>query len=100
MAVDQAYGFGEIVYPYAGQHRAKDFLAVDAHLGGDVVEQRGAQPEAVFKAGFSGYEVATIDQQLSTGFHALIDVARDSLQRRTADNRPHLRLQVAAVGDA
>jgi len=58
-----------------GQDGSEDFVGVDAHVGGDVVEQGGAQPEAVCAA--VGVDVAAVDDDFGAVGFAGVDVGGD-----------------------
>src|SRR5690606_17015522 len=81
VAVDQLHRGGEIGHAYARQHRTEDFFFVDAHLGGDVVEQRATEPETLVAAfaRLGTLKLATIGQQCSAFVDADIDIAGDAL---------------------
>src|SRR5215831_3374662 len=51
MSVDQLDRGREVWHAHAGEHRAEDLLAVDAHLRSHMIKQRGSEPEALLVAG-------------------------------------------------
>ncbi|MDT4820639.1 hypothetical protein FQZ97_537850 [compost metagenome] len=99
VVIDELHGLGEILDAQARQHRTEDFLLVDAHVRGDVVEQRASQPEAIAAALACSFtvEAATIHQQRGAFLDALLDIAGDAFQRGAGDDRPHLGFEVGAV---
>jgi hypothetical protein len=54
------------------EHGSEDLVGVDAHLGGDVVDQRGAEPEPVLTT--VGLHVAPVDDDLGAVGLAGVDV--------------------------
>ncbi len=65
------------------QHGAEDLLAVDRHVGGDVVEQGRSEVEALLMP-FHG-EAATVGEECRPLVDALLDVALDPLDGRPCD---------------
>src|SRR5271154_4047887 len=55
-----------VVCAHDAQHRAEDLVGVDRHVGGDVVEERGPDEEALLQAG-------VIEGQLIGGALAAVD---------------------------
>ncbi len=99
MGVDQRHRLGHVLDAHAGEDRSEDFLLVDGHVGGDMVEQRAADPEplAASFAGQSALEAAAVDQKPGPLGDALGDTAFDAGPGRAGDDRAHLGLRVGAV---
>ena len=95
VGVDELDRVRERVDAHDGQHRAEDLVAVDAHVGRDVVEQRRADQEAVPVA----LEPAPVDDRVGAGVDALVDVADDPVARLRRDHRAHLRVGLEARAD-
>ena len=86
------------------QHRAEDLVGVDRHVGGDIVEERGADEEALLQAvviegQLVGGALAAVDHQVGTRLNALADVVADPLERGLGDQRAVVGLRVQAVSD-
>ena len=62
--VDQINRTDKVRHAHAAEHRSKNFFFVNAHVGGDVVEQRAAYPVTIFTACARVFacEFATINQ--------------------------------------
>ena len=79
------------------QHRAEDLVGVDAHLGGDVVDQGGAQPEPVGVAVDLDHPAAVDDDLGAVGL-AGVDVGGHLVAVRLGDQRAHVGV-AGAVAD-
>src|SRR3546814_3604758 len=73
MGVDEAKRLVEALGAHDREHRPEYLLAVDAHLGRHLVEQRAADEEALLIA--LDVEPASVDHQLSAFGHACVDIA-------------------------
>src|SRR3546814_3258345 len=71
MGVDEAKRLVEALGAHDREHRPEYLLAVDAHLGRHLVEQRAADEEALLIA--LDVEPASVDHQLSAFGHACVD---------------------------
>ena len=54
VVVDQIHRLLHGLHAYYLQHRAEDFFLITHHVGGNVIDQRAAEVEAVFIAGHAG----------------------------------------------
>ncbi len=86
------------------QHRTEDLVGVDRHVGGDVVEQRGADEVAALEAGVAEGQLvaralAAVDHEFGAGLDALADVVAHPLESRAGDQRPVVGLGIEAVPD-
>ena len=101
VVVDDLHSGGEVGNTHTRQYRAKNFFFVNAHVGGDLVEQRAAHPKTLVAArtGLCALEATSIHQQLGAFTHTLCDVAADAIQRGLGDDRAHFSRQVFAVQD-
>ena len=84
VVVDELQRLGEVGHAHAGQHGAEDFFLVDSHLGGHVVKQRAAEPEAIAAAlsGLVAVKATAIGQQRGAFLHTEVDVAADTVCAR------------------
>src|SRR4051794_28800817 len=92
VAVDQLDRLVERVDAHDTEHRAEDLVGVDAHVGGDVVDQGRADPEAVAL----DVEFAAVDDRVAL---AAADVVDDPIARLRGDDRAHLGVGVQARAD-
>src|SRR5690606_29495804 len=99
MLVDQLNGAGQVRYAYAAQHRAEDFILIDAHLGGDMIEQGAAHPEAVLATltGFGAVKVTAVHQQFGAFLHTFVDAAADAFACLLRHDGAHFGGGVSAV---
>ena len=88
IGVDQFEGLVVALDPDHGEDRAEDLVGVDGHLGRDVVEQGGAQEEAVASA--VGGDGAPVDDERGAGGFAGVDVAGHLVPVRPGDQRAHV----------
>ena len=88
VVVDHGQGVFEAVDAGDRQHRAEDFLAVDAHARRDVVEQRTPDEEAI--AGVVDSRLASVHHQLGALVDAGLDIADHLVQVSAGDQRPHV----------
>src|SRR5262249_56986469 len=79
------------------EHRAEDFLLINAHLGRHLVEQAAAHEEAALVA--LQLEAATVDLELGAFLKAEIDVALDLVEMRLGDHRPVVGLWIGRRSD-
>ncbi|KFF32029.1 chemotaxis protein [Pseudomonas aeruginosa VRFPA01] len=85
IGVDQGDGLFQAIHLQAGQHRAEDFLAVQAHPRRHCTEQGGSEPVAVGIA----FDLAlrAVEQALGAFRLAFGDQAQHALPRLRADQR-------------
>ncbi|MPL73124.1 hypothetical protein SDC9_18917 [bioreactor metagenome] len=84
------------VHPHRRQHRPEDLLAVDVHLGGDVVEERRADVEAVLVA--LDLQAAAIDDERRALLDARADQPVDPVLRLLGDDRPEVDVVARGIG--
>ena len=96
--VDQIQRGVEIGNPHHAQHRAEDFLAIDPHVRGDVIEQAATEEETVFVT--VDLAAAAVDHQRRTFGNACIDIADDFVAMRASDQRAHLWFGTARIDAA
>ena len=87
----------EVGYSHHAQHRAEDFFLIDAHVGGDLVEQAAAEIEAVGVRGNT--DVAAIDHQVGAFGDAKVHVAAHLLVVLPGDQGTHLGTWIARRAD-
>ena len=85
-------GFGA----HGGEDGAEDLFAVDVHVGGDVVEEAGADEEAVLVA--LHREAAAVDREGGAGLHAGFDEAEDFGLGRLGDDGAEIDVLAGGVG--
>ena len=93
VGVDERDRIVERRNPHHAQQRPEDLVAVDLHVGGDVVEQRRPDPESVAAQGV----LATVDDDVGGG---ALDVADDPVACGRGDDRTHLGVGLEAGTDA
>src|SRR6516164_1700331 len=104
MRIHELHCGREVRHAHAGEYRAKDLLAVDAHLRGHMVEQRRSEPEALLVTGDGEGRTAqrvapAIHDQRGAACDAIVYVAADALDGRLADDRAHLGIALHPVAD-
>lgn len=80
-----------------GQDRPEDLLLVDAHRGGDPVEQGGTSEEAVLVPGQD--EVPSVDDEFRALLDTEVDVAANPVDGVPSDQRAEVRLGVVTAAD-
>ena len=85
----------EIRHPHHAQHRAENFFAIDAHVGGDMIEQTSTQKETIGMA-FDRVAAAVDDQRCAFG-DAGIDIACHFVAMRAGNQRAHFRIEAAGT---
>ena len=95
VGVDQVQALVEGVNAHDREHRPEDLVAVDGHVGGDVVEQGRAEEEAL------GREllVTTVDDDRGPGLGALRHVGGHLVTVLFGDERPHVGAGLVARCD-
>ncbi|MPM75276.1 hypothetical protein SDC9_122268 [bioreactor metagenome] len=88
VGVDEFDGFVDVCSFGDAQHRAEDFLVIDAHAGLDAREDRRADEVALFIAGHIG--LAAVEFQLGAVGNAALDEAFHARQGRAGDHRTHV----------
>src|SRR5205823_9147914 len=68
--------------------RAKDFFAVNAHVGTRMVEQRWPDKKSCFVPRYAGFPA--IDDEYRALGDTAIDESDDAIARRARDDRPHV----------
>src|SRR3546814_10989355 len=97
MGVDEAKRLVEALGAHDREHRPEYLLAVDAHLGRHLVEQRAADEEALLIA--LDVEPASVDHQLSAFGHACVDIALHLVAMFPRPDRAPLGLSTRARPD-
>ena len=98
MGIDQRDGVFEARYPHHAEHRAKDLVAVDAHLRRYPVEQAGTQ-EIAWR-GCHQRMLAAIHQQFGARRYALLEIAGDLVAVAGVDQRAHVQAMLGARADS
>src|ERR1700712_1378903 len=88
VCVDQLDGLVDRGGPQYRQDGAENFLAVDVHLGADLVENRWANEETLFAAGHP--QPTAVHRQPSALLRAGPDQVLDPILGGMADHRSHL----------
>src|SRR5579875_3431369 len=88
MRVNQLDGFVQAIKRRHSDHRAKDLLLVNVHLGLDGIQDR--RSDKVASRIFGHDLLATIQHRIRALLHALRDRGYDALARRRRDNRSHV----------
>src|SRR5713226_7272946 len=96
--VGDLHRFVEILDADDAKHWPKDFLARDAHVGCDVIENGWAH-EVAFVESVTGSTLATAHQR-SAVFSPNVQITQDSLELILIDARPHFGLWIVAVTDS
>ena len=91
-ALGSAVALGEAVGADDLQDGAEDFLAVRAHVGGDIVEQRRADEKALLVA--LEHETAPVDDEFGAFVDAHCDIILDARAVRGVDHRAVVRVAV------
>ena len=97
VGVDQGDAGVEVLHPDHDEDGAEDFLGVGGHLGLDVVQDGGADPEAVLVAG--DHEVAAVHHHGGAGGFGFGDDPDDAFLGRRGDDRAHFGVGHGAVVD-
>src|SRR5262249_47389689 len=79
------------------EHRAEDFLLVNAHAGRHLVEKAAAHEEAILVA--LQFEIAAVDLELGTFLDAEIDVVLHLVEVRLSHHRPIVGLWISRGAD-
>ncbi len=74
------------VHPHDREHRAEDFVCVDAHVGGDVVDQGRAEPESALTT--VRLHLPAIDDECRAGGLTGVDVGGDLVAVGLGHQRP------------
>ena len=90
MTVDDIQCLIEIVCAQHGQHRAKNFVTVDLHIGRRVIEQRRSEEEALTPTQIA--DLAPVDDEISTFCLPFHDIRGDALEVLMRDQRPHINV--------
>ena len=96
VVVDQIQGLVVGLDAHHRQHRAEDLVGVDAHLGGDVVDQRRASQNPSCAA--VGLHAAAVDDDLGAVGLAGVDVGGDLVAVGLGDQRAHVGVTGAVAG--